>query len=68
MGEFSPIHWLIVLAIIVILFVGKRSDDFWRNLRGGSGPRGPGSQPPTHPLPVTGPIETAKPKRPDSEH
>ena len=32
MGEFSPIHWLIVLAIIVILFGGKRIPELMRGM------------------------------------
>lgn len=32
MGELSPIHWLIVLAIIVILFGGKRIPEVMRGM------------------------------------
>ena len=32
MGEFSPIHWLIVLAIIVLLFGGKKIPELMRGL------------------------------------
>lgn len=32
MGELSPIHWLIVLAIIVLLFGGKRIPEVMRGL------------------------------------
>ena len=32
MGEFSPIHWLIVLAIIVPLFGGKKIPEVMRGL------------------------------------
>ena len=32
MGEFSPIHWLIVLAIIVILFGGRRIPELMRGM------------------------------------
>jgi sec-independent protein translocase protein TatA len=32
MGEFSPIHWLIVLAVIVILFGGKRIPEVMRGM------------------------------------
>jgi Sec-independent protein translocase protein TatA len=59
MGVLSPMHWLIVLAIIVLLFRGKKIP------RGGKGMRG-GAGGPQHPIPVTGPIETEKPKK-DSE-
>ena len=46
MVQLSPIHWLIVLAIIIVwLFGGTRIN-----------PR----KPPTHPLPVTSPVETSR--------
>lgn len=32
MGEFSPIHWLIVLAIIVLLFGGRRIPELMRGM------------------------------------
>jgi sec-independent protein translocase protein TatA len=32
MGEMSPIHWLIVLAIIVLLFGGKKIPEVMRGL------------------------------------
>jgi sec-independent protein translocase protein TatA len=32
MGEFSPIHWLIVIAIIVILFGGRRIPEVMRGM------------------------------------
>ena len=32
MGEFSPVHWLIVLAIIVVLFGGGKFPPLWRHL------------------------------------
>ncbi len=32
MGELSPIHWLIVLAIIVLLFGGKKIPEVMRGL------------------------------------
>jgi hypothetical protein len=44
MEQLSPFHWLIVLAVIVLLFGGRRIN-----------PR----KPPTHPLPVTSPVETS---------
>ena len=55
MGEFSIFHWLIVLAIIVLLFFGRKT------LLDFGGPR---SRPTTHPVPVTGPVETSR--RPNS--
>ena len=46
MGELSPIHWLIVLAIIVLLFGGKKIPEVMRGLGEGinafkQGMRGP---------------------------
>ncbi len=32
MGELSPIHWLIVLAIIVLLFGGKKIPEVMRGV------------------------------------
>jgi sec-independent protein translocase protein TatA len=32
MGELSPIHWILVLAIIVILFGGKRIPEVMRGM------------------------------------
>jgi sec-independent protein translocase protein TatA len=32
MGEFSPIHWLIVLAIVVLLFGGKKIPEVMKGL------------------------------------
>ena len=32
MGEFSPIHWLIVLAIVVLLFGGRKIPEVMRGL------------------------------------
>jgi len=63
MHEFSIIfYWLIVLALIAVLRGGNRLVELARYL-GGRGKGGP----PTHPLPVTGAIETsrgsANPKR-----
>ena len=57
MAEFSAFHWLVVFAIVVLLFGGKRLPEIMRKL--GDSPRG-GPPTPTHPLPVTGPIETSR--------
>ncbi len=56
MGEFSAIHWLIVLAVIVLLFGGKKIPEVMRGLGEGirnfkegmhSGTQpGPGTTPP----------------------
>ena len=32
MGEFSPMHWLVVIAIIVVLFGGKRIPEVMRGM------------------------------------
>jgi sec-independent protein translocase protein TatA len=50
MGELSPIHWLIVLAIIVLLFGGKKIPEVMRGLGEGirsfkEGMRGDGTTP-----------------------
>jgi hypothetical protein len=54
MGDFSLVHWLIVLALILALGGGNRLVELARYL-GGRGKGGP----PTHPLPVTSPVETS---------
>jgi sec-independent protein translocase protein TatA len=57
MGEFSPIHWLIVLAVIVLLFGGRRIPEVMRGLGEGirsfkDGMRGD-QTPPANPPPAT---------------
>jgi TatA/E family protein of Tat protein translocase len=63
-ADFSPFPWLVVLCIVVILLGGKKIPELMRefgeSVNNTKGPRGG----PPHPLPVTGPIETSKPKRP----
>jgi len=69
MGELSPIHWLIVLAIIVLLFGGKKIPEVMRGLGEGinafkQGMRGDGTtpsqttqaQPPTAAAPTANPV------------
>ena len=58
MAQFSPFHWLIVLAIVVLLFGGKHIPDAMREL--GESRRNGRGGPPTHPLPVTSPVETSR--------
>ena len=62
MGEFSPIHWLIVLAIIVLLFGGKKSPEVMRGIGEGirsfkegmhANPQTPPPAPPANPPTVT---------------
>lgn len=57
MGEFSPIHWLIVLAVIVLLFGGRKIPEVMRGLGEGirsfkEGMRGD-QTPPANPPPTT---------------
>jgi sec-independent protein translocase protein TatA len=68
MGEFSPIHWLIVLAIIVLLFGGKKIPEVMRGLGEGirsfrDGMHGTGGTPPTG----ASPTATAPPVATSSE-
>ena len=60
MGEFSPIHWLIVIAIIVILFGGRRIPEVMRGMgegirsfkEGMRGDHSPGATPPSTSAPT----------------
>ncbi len=55
MGEFSPIHWLIVLAVILLLFGGRKIPELAKGLgegirsfkQGMSGDSQPTNPPPT---------------------
>ncbi len=68
MGEFSPFHWLVVLAIVVLLFGGKKIPEVMRGLGEGirsfkEGMRGdePGHGQPTQTPPsTTTPVTTEK--------
>jgi sec-independent protein translocase protein TatA len=60
MGEMSPIHWLIVLAVIVLLFGGKKIPEVMRGLGEGirsfkEGMHG-GTNPPATPGATTNPV------------
>ena len=61
MGEFSPIHWLIVLAIILLLFGGRKIPELAKGLGEGirsfkEGMSG-GSHPPSPPPQAAPPVD-----------
>lgn len=67
MGEMSPIHWLIVLAVIVLLFGGKKIPEVMRglgegirNFKEGMHNTGSGPQTPAPPAAPTSPAEEKK--------
>ena len=71
MGEFSPFHWLVVLAVVVLLFGGKKIPEVMRGLGEGirsfkEGMRGdnhtPGPTAPTPPPVATTTEATAEKK------
>jgi TatA/E family protein of Tat protein translocase len=68
MTEFIASHWLVILAIVALLFGGEKIPEVMRrigeSIKNRKGPRG---GPPTHPLPVTGTVETSKRKRPSEK-
>ena len=60
MGEFSPFHWLVVLAIVVLLFGGKKIPEVMRGLGEGirnfkEGMHGAGTRPRADDPSVTSP-------------
>ncbi len=64
MGEFSPIHWMIVLGIILLLFGGRKIPELARGL--GEGIRSfkegmSGASQPTPPAQTPVPPATEKP-------
>jgi sec-independent protein translocase protein TatA len=63
MGEMSPIHWLLVLAIVVLLFGGKRIPEVMRGMGEGirsfkEGMRGDQPGAPTQASNQTPPVNT----------
>lgn len=64
MGEFSPMHWLIILAIVLLLFGGKKIPEVMRGLGAGvrsfkEGMHGDGTTPPTTPSTPSTPSNSA---------
>jgi Sec-independent protein translocase protein TatA len=61
MSEFSLYHWLVVLALIAVLYFGRSIADVLRDLGDqlNNFKRGGGSGP-SHPLPATGAVETSR--------
>ena len=55
MGEFSIFHWLIVLAVVVLLFGGKKIPEVMRGLGEGIRSFKEGMQ-----TPVQGPVQTTQ--------
>lgn len=53
MGELSPIHWLIVLAIILLLFGGRKIPELARGLGEGIRSFKEGMSGGSHPTPPT---------------
>ena len=67
MGD-DPFQLLVILSIVAILIGGQRIPDVMRWLGESiNNLRGPRGGPPNHPLPVTGHVETTKPKHPDHD-
>ena len=68
MGELSPIHWLIVLAVILLLFGGRKIPELAKGLGEGirnfkEGMSGAAHNPPQPPPPV----QAAPPVTPPTE-
>jgi sec-independent protein translocase protein TatA len=71
MGEFSPFHWLVVLAVVVLLFGGKKIPEVMRGIGEGirsfkegvrgdiNSPAPPAQAPPSNTTPAT-PAATEK--------
>ena len=74
MGELSPIHWLIVLAVILLLFGGRKIPELAKGLGEGirnfkDGMLGTSHQPPPPPAqpPVAAPPVTPPPSPTDEK-
>jgi sec-independent protein translocase protein TatA len=75
MGEFSPIHWLIVLAVILLLFGGRKIPELAKGLGEGirnfkDGMAGTSHTPPPPPVaqpPVAAPPVTPPPSPVDEK-
>ena len=66
MGEFSPIHWLIVLAVILLLFGGRKIPELAKGLGEGIRSFKQGMSGETHP--TTPPAQTTPPAaQPDEQ-
>jgi sec-independent protein translocase protein TatA len=69
MGELSPIHWLIVLAVILLLFGGRKIPELAKGL--GEGIRnfkeGMSGAAHTHTPPPPPPVQAAPPVAPPAE-
>ncbi|MGB2592341.1 MAG: twin-arginine translocase TatA/TatE family subunit [Candidatus Acidiferrum sp.] len=61
MGELSPIHWLIVLAIILLLFGGRKIPELARGLGEGIRSFKEGMSGAAHAQPTTPPAQTTTP-------
>jgi sec-independent protein translocase protein TatA len=59
MGELSPIHWLIVLAVILLLFGGRKIPELAKGLK--EGRSGAAHTPPPPPPPVQAAPPPAQP-------
>jgi sec-independent protein translocase protein TatA len=61
MGELSPIHWLIVLAIILLLFGGRKIPELAKGLGEGIRSFKDGMSGASHTPPSTPPSQSAPP-------
>jgi sec-independent protein translocase protein TatA len=61
MGEFSPIHWLIVLAVILLLFGGRKIPELAKGLGEGIRSFKEGMSGASHTPPATPPAQNTPP-------